>query len=121
MKKRALFAQWRGDDCAAQSQKRHRSSSSSTFIPEHPSTEQSTCTPLQQSTEQLQHTNALVRALSEVVIKPISALISALPGQFAAAVRKHDEDEAVRLAAAAQETTTRTRATGMLSSLAAAR
>ena len=95
----------RGDDCATQSQKRHRSTSR----PDHPSTEQPACTPVQQSTEQqsteqLQQMNALMRALGEAVITPITKLISALPAQFAAAVRKHDEDEAVRLAAAAQAT-----------------
>ena len=95
----------RGDDCATQSQKRHRS----TAMPDHPSTEQPACTPVQQSTEQqsteqLQQMNALMRALGEAVITPITKLISALPAQFAAAVRKHDEDEAVRLAAAAQAT-----------------
>ena len=47
---------------------------------------------------------AVVAALGTSVITPITSLIAALPSQFAAAVRKYDEDEAVRLAAAAEET-----------------
>ena len=43
-------------------------------------------------------------AISQTVITPITTAISALPSQMAAAVRVHDEAEAVRLAAAAEET-----------------
>ena len=45
-----------------------------------------------------------VKELGEALIKPITKLINALPSQFAAAVRKHDEAEAVRIAAADEET-----------------
>lgn len=47
---------------------------------------------------------ALVKAFDEAVITPITTLISSLPSQFVAAVRKHDEAEAIRIAAAAEET-----------------
>ena len=47
---------------------------------------------------------ALMAALATAVITPITSLIAALPSQLAAAMRKHDEDEAVRIAAAAEET-----------------
>jgi len=47
---------------------------------------------------------AIVQALSTTVITPITGLIAALPSQLAAALRKYDEEEAVRLAAAAEET-----------------
>ena len=47
---------------------------------------------------------ALMAALATAVITPITSLIAALPSQLAAAMRKHDEDEAVRLAAATEET-----------------
>eukprot|EP00966_Prymnesium_polylepis_P132438 3061851-Prymnesium_polylepis.1 len=47
---------------------------------------------------------ALAQALSTAVITPIKRLVAALPAQLAAALRKYDENEAVRLAAAAEET-----------------